>query len=87
MFVYIIGSSVEWINEHYWIRQVTTNVPTDMAGIATTLRDALTQCQEPDYINDWVTLASNLKLEAVNAGKTFSWPLDDNHLIANSETV
>ena len=87
MFVYIIGTSIEWFDKTSWIHQVSTNIPTNMAGIATTLRDALVRCREPDYISDWVMIANNIKLEAVNSGKIFAWPSDDNLLIVNSNTV
>ena len=87
MFVYIGSSFVTWIDKNPWIRQASTNIPMDMAGIAIALRDTLIQCREPDYINGWITLTSNLKLEAVNTGKRFFGPLDDNHLAVNSNIV
>ena len=80
-------SFVTWIDKFSWIRQASTNVPMDVAGIATALRDTLIQCREPDYINGWVTLTSSLKLKAVNTGKPFFGPLNDNRLTVNSNTM
>ena len=66
--------------------QVPANVPMDMAGIATAVRNAFKQSREPDYIYDWVTLASHLKLDAANTGKSFPH-FDDNQLIVGSTVV
>jgi hypothetical protein len=87
MFVYSIGSSVKWIHEQCWVCQVPANIPMDMAGIATAVRNALKRCREPDHIYDWVTLASHLRLEAVNTSKSTCFPVDDNQLIVGSTTV
>ena len=76
--------SVKWIRERCWIYQVPANLPMDMAGIAAAVRNALKQCREPDYIYDWVMLTSHLKLEAVNSGKPFSSPVNENQLIVGS---
>lgn len=64
--------------------QVPADIPTDMAGIAIAVRNALTQSREPDYIYDWVMLASHLKLDAANTGKSTRFPAGDNQLIVGS---
>ena len=58
-----------------------------MAGIAAIIRQSLIQCREPDYICNWVTVASNRMLEVANVGKRFLLPTDDNAVIVNSNTA
>ena len=84
MFVNFVGCSVRWAHEQCWIYQVLARVPMDMAGIATAVRNAFKQSREPDYIYDWMTLASHLKLEAANTGKSFPFHFDANQLIVGS---
>lgn len=58
-----------------------------MAGIATAVRHALVQCREPDYIYNWVSVASNHMLETANSGKSFLFTFHDNSVTVNSNTV
>jgi len=53
------------------VRSFPASVPTDMTGIAIALRHALIQSREPDYIYNWMTVASSHMLEMANAGKPF----------------
>ncbi|KIJ17244.1 hypothetical protein PAXINDRAFT_73360 [Paxillus involutus ATCC 200175] len=62
-------------------------IPADMTGIATAVRAALVRCREPDYLKNWISTASNLMLNSVNAGKSFFFAPQDNVMTINSNTV
>ncbi|KAG9318308.1 hypothetical protein JVU11DRAFT_392 [Chiua virens] len=66
---------------------VLSNIPTDMANIATTLRQTLIQCRDPDYVYKWMTVANKHMLETANAGKSFLFSYLDNSINVNSNTI
>ncbi|KIJ69609.1 hypothetical protein HYDPIDRAFT_79916 [Hydnomerulius pinastri MD-312] len=61
-------------------------IPLDMAGIAATIRASHVRSREPDYLNDWISTASNLMLGTANAGKSFFFAPHDDVMTINSNT-
>ncbi|KAG1746102.1 hypothetical protein EDB19DRAFT_377082 [Suillus lakei] len=58
--------------------------PTDMPGIATSIRETLTHYRQHEVISTWMSAASHLMLAAARAGKSFYYPPSTEIMPVNS---
>ncbi|KAG1731459.1 uncharacterized protein EDB91DRAFT_1349320 [Suillus paluster] len=61
--------------------------PTDMTGIATSIRETLVHYRQHEVISHWMSAASQLMLAAAKSGKSFYYPPSTDILAVNSMTA